>query len=126
MSRLGAQIATAVEPGRNGFEEIGSIPRSASEIDLVIQVAEACHTNRGVVPHGPKLVASEPERSVCGFALQSDDEIAMKVMLNEASTSLSVVTTGHAPTEGIGSQETSECSDRPSFALLSGLRKEEG
>ena len=120
MSRLGAQIATAVEPGRNRFA------RSASEIDLVIQEAEACHTNRGLVPHGPKLVASEPERSVCGFALQSDDEIAMKVMINEASTSLSVVTTGHAPTEGIGSQETSECSDRPSFALLSGLRKEEG
>ena len=115
MSRLGAQIATAVEPGRNGFA------RSASEIDLVIQVAEARHTNRGLVPHGPKLVASEPERSVCGFALQSDDEIAMT-----ASTSLSVVTTGHAPTEGIGSKETSECSDRPSFALLSGLRKEEG
>ena len=86
MSRLGAQIATAVEPGRNGFEEIGSIPRSASEIDLVIQVAEACHTNRGLVPHGRKKVASEPERSVCGFALQSDDEIAMKVMINEAST----------------------------------------
>ena len=68
----------------------------------------------------------QPERSVCGFALQSDDEIAMKVMINEASTSLSVVTTGHAPTEGIGSQETSECSERPSFSLLSGLRKEEG
>ena len=28
MSRNGAQVATAIEPGRNGFEEIGSIPRS--------------------------------------------------------------------------------------------------
>ena len=38
--------------------------------------------------------------------LQSDDEIAMKVMINEASTLLSVVTTGKAPTEGIGSRGT--------------------
>ena len=50
----------------------------------------------------------------------------MKVMINEASTLLSVVTTGHLPTEGIGSQETSECSDTLSSALLSGLRKEGG
>ena len=51
--------------------------------------------------------------------LQSDDEIAMKVMINEASSSLSVVTTGKATTEGFGSQETSECSDKPSLALVS-------
>ena len=38
--------------------------------------------------------------------LQSDDEIAMKVMINEDSTLLSIVTTGRAPTEGIGSQGT--------------------
>ena len=44
---------------------------------------------------------------------QSDDEIAMKVMINEASTLLSVVTTGKAPTEGLDSQETSACSHRP-------------
>ena len=31
--------------------------------------------------------------------LQADDEIAMKVMINEASTLLSVVTTGKAPAE---------------------------
>ena len=43
VSRLGAQVATAIEPGRNGFEEI---LRSASETDLVVQVAEACRTNR--------------------------------------------------------------------------------
>ena len=109
----------------NGFEEIGSIPRSASEIDKcgysssrsVSQESRLCATRT-------TLVASEPERSVCGFALQSDDEITMKVMINGASTLLSLVTTGHAPTEGIGSQETSEWSDRLSFALLSGLRKE--
>ena len=29
VSRLGAQVATAIEPGRNRFEEIGSILRSA-------------------------------------------------------------------------------------------------
>ena len=46
--------------------------------------------------------------------LQSDDEIAMKVMINEASTLLGVVTTDKATTEGFGSQETSECSDKPS------------
>ena len=45
-------------------------------------------------------------------------EIAMKVMINEASTLLSVVTTGKATTEGIGSQETSERSDKPSLTLL--------
>ena len=50
---------------------------------------------------------------------QSDDEIAMKVMINEASTLLSVVTTGKAPIKRFGSQATSECSVRPSFALLS-------
>ena len=53
--------------------------------------------------------------------LQSHDEITMKVMINEASALLSVVTTGKAPTEGFDSQETSECSDRPSLALLSGF-----
>ena len=63
--------------------------------------------------------------------MQSDDEIAMKVVANEASTLLSVVTTGKAPIKRFGSQETSECSDRPSFALRSGLvvdshRKEGG
>ena len=61
--------------------------------------------------------------------LQSDDEIAMKVMINEASTLLSVVTSGKAPTEGFDPQETSECSDRPSFALLPGFvmdRQREG
>ena len=46
--------------------------------------------------------------------LQSDDEIAIKVMI-EASTFLSVVTTGKVI------EETSECSERPSFALLSGF-----
>ena len=51
---------------------------------------------------------------------EHEDEIAMKVMINDASTLLSVVTTGKAPTEGFDSQETSECSD-PSFALLSGF-----
>ena len=61
--------------------------------------------------------------------LQSDDEIAMKVMINEASALLSVVTTGKALTAGFDSQETSGFSDKPSFALLSGfvmerLRKE--
>ena len=35
--------------------------------------------------------------------LQHEDEIAMKVMINEASTLLSVVTTGKAPTEGFDS-----------------------
>ena len=53
--------------------------------------------------------------------LQSDDEIAMKVMINKSSTLLSVVTTGKAPIKRFGSQKTSECSDRPSFALLSGF-----
>ena len=60
---------------------------------------------------------------------QSDDEIVKKVMINEASTLLSVVTTAKAPTEGSGSQETSERSDRPSFALFSALvmdRQNEG
>ena len=57
--------------------------------------------------------------------LKSDDEIAMKVMINEDSTLLSVVTTGKAPTEGIGSQGTGP------VALLSGFvmdrqRKEGG
>ena len=40
--------------------------------------------------------------------LQSDDEIVKKVMINEASTLLSVVTTGKAPQEGFGSTESSE------------------
>ena len=53
--------------------------------------------------------------------LQHEDEIAMKVMINEASTLLSVVTTGTARTEGFYSQETSECPDKPSLALLSGF-----
>ena len=53
--------------------------------------------------------------------LQSDDETAMKVMINETSTLLSDVTTGKAPTEGVGSQETSECSQRPPFTLRSGF-----
>ena len=41
--------------------------------------------------------------------LQHEDEIAMKVLINEASILLSVVTTGKAPTEGFDSQEASEC-----------------
>ena len=53
--------------------------------------------------------------------LLSNDEITMKVMINEASTLLSIVTTGKATTEGFDSQERSECSDKPSLALLSGI-----
>ena len=62
MSRLGAQVEAAIELGRNEFEEMRPIPRSASEIDLVVQVAEACHTNLGLVRQQTTLVASEPER----------------------------------------------------------------
>ena len=58
--------------------------------------------------------------------LQSDDEFAQKVMINEASTLLSVVTTDKATTEGFGSQETSECSDKPflAFRVLHGPPEE--
>ena len=47
-------------------------------------------------------------------------------MINEASTLLSVVTTDKATTEGFGSQETSECSDRPflAFRVLHGPPEE--
>ena len=44
--------------------------------------------------------------------LQHEDEVAMKVIIDKASTLLSVVTTGKGPTEGFDSQETSECPDR--------------
>ena len=49
--------------------------------------------------------------------LQSDGETVKKVMINEASTILSTVPNSKAPREGFGSQETSECSDKPSFAF---------
>ena len=57
----GTQDATAVEPVRNGTEETGSIPRSASETDLVVQMAETCYTNRGVVRYRPRWLHPNPE-----------------------------------------------------------------
>ena len=61
--------------------------------------------------------------------LQSDGEIAMKLMINEASTFLSVVTAGKGNNRGIR-LAGNECSDKPSPALLSGFQmdrqREEG
>ena len=66
--------------------------------------------------------------------MQSDGEIAKKVMTNEASTFFNTVAVLEAPPEGFGSEETStasrtlkqetECSDKTSVALLSGFSKD--
>ena len=43
---LARNNATTVGAGWNGTEEIGPLSRSATEVDLVILVAEACHAYR--------------------------------------------------------------------------------
>ena len=50
---LPRRMHTAIESCRDGTEEVTSFSRSASEVGLVVQVAEACHTHRILVCHGP-------------------------------------------------------------------------